>query len=86
MKEITVKITGSGTQEDRYRVNLPTYKIIDMDIGKRQAKILVPDDEVDEVVGNDKNKKLMLSKDKIRQKYRGQKWDRSDVCDDVIIL
>lgn len=82
MKEITGKIAGSGTREDRYIVNLPTYKIIDMDIEKGQAKILVPDDETE----IDNNGNSILSKNKIRQKYRGQqKWDHSAVCDDVVI-
>ena len=78
MKEVTVNIIGTGkTFEDRYRVNLPTYRFINIDTEKRQARILVPDDEADE---NGK-----LSKDKIRQKYRGQKWDNPTVCDDVLI-
>lgn len=60
-------------------MNLPAYQIIEF-LHHKKVKVLIPDDEVDIVNGNCK-----LSKEKIRQKYRGQnKWDHPKVCDDVI--
>ncbi len=81
MKKIKVKYCGCGFMTDSYRVNLPTYidfEIITVD--PPVASIEVPDDEVDI-----NNGIVTLSKSKIRQKYRGQKWDNPTVIDDVII-
>lgn len=76
IKEIIVRTIGEGIEKDPRRIDLPTYRIIEI-LPDHKVRILVPDDEVDE---NGK-----LSKDKIRQKYRGQKWDRPNVCDNVIV-
>lgn len=75
-KQVIVKTSGKGVKGDPLKVNLPAYQIVEILPGNK-AKIIVPDDEVDDK-GN-------LSKDKIRQKYRGQKWDIPEVCDDVIV-
>ena len=74
MKEIIVKTIGKGTRDEPTKVNLPYYKVLQF-LPQGKVKISVPDDEVDE---NGK-----LSKEKINQKYRGQKWDCSvTVCND----
>jgi len=74
------KAIGTGTQEDPFRINLPTYTMIPgtEKMGgpeKRQlisAEIEFPDDEADE--------KGYPSLTKIRKKYKGNpKWDREDV-------
>lgn len=78
-KKITVKTSGKGIKGDPIKVNLPAYQIVEI-LPEGKAEILVPEDEVDEIdIG------IKLNKDKIRQKYRGQKWDRLDVCDDVVV-
>lgn len=79
MEQIIVKLCGCGTYGDEYRVNLPSYIISEI-IDGNKANILVPDDEVDDIDGI-----IKLSKDKIRLKYRGQKWDNPNVTDDVVI-
>jgi len=69
-----VKMVGSGTKEDPYTVDLPTWNGIefDTDKGKKppaaKAIVEVPDDECDEK-GN-------LDKEKIKRKYKGQKWEK----------
>lgn len=81
-----MKVVGSGTENDPYRVNLPSYVIIE-ELTPRdehgifhrnpKVRISVPDDEWDEKTGR-------LDKKKIRQKYKdNEKWDRPDVGDDI---
>lgn len=83
-KEIVVRTTGKGIRGDPIKVNLPSYQIKEI-LPDNKANILIPDDEVDEIDIGNYNKIVKLNKDKIRQKYRGQKWDRSEVCDDVVV-
>lgn len=81
---MVAKVIGSGTVDDPYRVDLPTYNLI-RELNRRsdgtfppgggRVMISVPDDCCD-----DKGK---LDKTKIRKLYRGSRWDRSDVTDDV---
>jgi len=65
---------GSGTQADPYRVDLPTWQGIEFDTDKGKkppnawAIVEVPDDEV----GPDGK----LDKEKIKRKYKGQKWEK----------
>ncbi len=78
MAKITAKIIGSGTAEDPFRVNLPTYSMVDEPdyIGKT-VKIEVPDDELTA-------DKTRPDSQKLREKYRGQPaWDRANVAADV---
>lgn len=84
MKRIKVKVVGSGTPEDPFRVDLPTYHMIPgteeyAGVDKKVLKSVevdIPADECDD--------KGRLSKEKIRAKYKGQpRWDREDVTDDV---
>lgn len=89
-KAVVVKATlGSGTIDNPYRINLPTYIVIE-EITKRDKgkfdknkpilmRVLVPDDEIDEKTGK-------LDKAKICKKYKGQpEWDKPDVCDDCVV-
>jgi len=75
-----VKVTGKGTQEDPFRVDLPTYAMIPgtEEFSDPEKKVLasvevtIPDDECDE--------KGQPSTEKMRRKYRGQpRWDRPDL-------
>ena len=79
MKQIIVKTTGKGIIGDPLKINLPSY-IIEEILPENKANISVPDDEVDDINGI-----VTLNKDKIRLKYRGQKWDNPNVTDDVVI-
>jgi hypothetical protein len=78
MTKITVKLIGSGTPDDPYRVNLPSYSMFgEPDYAAKTCVVEVPDDELDE-------SKKRPDRQKLREKYRGQsKWDRADVADDV---
>jgi len=78
--KIRVNVTGKGTPDDPFRVDLPTYAMIAgseeyADKARKILKsveVLIPDDEVDE--------KGRPSLEKIRRKYRGQpRWDRPDL-------
>ncbi len=83
---LIAKITGSGTDADPYRVDLPTWRMIREITPRRPdgtfppgatVEIEVPDDECDLV-------KKTIDKTKIRKKYEGQAlWDRADVADDI---
>ena len=70
MRRVKVRLTGSGTGKDPFRVNLPTY-VIDAppDYGRRWAWVLVPDDEV--------TPDGRISQARIRKKYR-EGWDKFD--------
>lgn len=83
-KTMVVKIIGNGIIDDPYRVDLPTYTIIKelnrhkdgtFPPGGGRVMVSVPD------YCCDNNGKL--DKNKIRKTYRGSKWDRPDVGDDV---
>ena len=78
-KKIKVKLVGKGTEDDPYRVELPTY-IVDVVDGKMQidykrkiCTVWVPADEVDE--------KGKIKEEYIRKKYGGRwkKWKASDI-------
>ena len=84
LKKIRVKVIGSGTREEPFRVDLPTYQMIPgseehgpgPDHILKSVEVLVPADECDS--------KGRLSKSKIRAKYKGQeRWDREDILKDV---
>lgn len=79
MKQIIVKTIGKGIDGDPLKVDLPSYQVIEF-LPDKKAKIYIPDDEVDDINGV-----ITLSKIKIRQKYRGQVWDRANITDDVVI-
>jgi len=76
MKRIRVKMVGSGTKDDPYRVDLPNYIIVkaDTDRGIRPpnayAVVIVPDDEL--TPGG------RISRAKIKKKYRGFWWERHE--------
>ena len=81
MKRIKVKMIGSGTDDDPYRVDLPTWQGVDFDTDKGKkppdafAIVEVPDDEVDE--------KGKINRKRIREKYKGSKWEKHiDEVDD----
>lgn len=83
--KVKVKVIGSGTLDDPFRVDLPTYQMIPgseefAGVDKKVLKsveVLVPADECDE--------KGRPSPDKIQAKYKGQpRWDRKDVAKDVV--
>jgi len=80
MTQLRVKVMGEGTQEDPFRVDLPTYAMIPgtEEYADPEKKVLasvevqIPDDECDE--------KGQPSPEKIRRKYRGQpRWDKPDL-------
>jgi len=80
MAKLRVKVTGKGTQDDPFRVDLPTYAMVAgseeyADKARKILKsveVLIPDDEVD-----DRGKPSL---EKIRKKYKGQPaWDRPDL-------
>jgi len=80
MAKVRVKVMGSGTEQDPWRPDLPTWVMVPgsevySDKAKKvleSVEVLVPDDECDE--------KGQLSLEKIRAKYRGQPhWDRADL-------
>jgi len=59
-------------------VLLPTFSMVGEISGpdnNRRVDILVPDDEAEEI---GKSGKFRLVKEKIKKKYRGQKWDNDD--------
>jgi len=83
MVKVKVKVVGSGTEADPFRVRLPTYSMVPgteeyADAEKKifkSVEVEVPDDECD---------KGRPDKAKIRAKYRGQPlWDRADVLSDI---
>jgi len=43
-KRVRVQLVGTGQEGDSYRVNLPTYRIVDVDYGAMRAIVDVPDD------------------------------------------
>jgi len=82
--KLKVKVIGSGTQEDPFRVDLPTYQMIpgteEYDAADKKVlkkvEVLVPADECDE--------SGQLSAKKIRTKYKGQhRWDHKDILKTV---
>ena len=74
MTRLKVRMIGSGTLDDPYRVNLPAYQGLEFDTDKGKkppnawAIVEVPDDEVDE--------KGKLNRAAIKRKYKGQKWEK----------
>jgi len=72
MKRIKCRLIGEGTEDNPYRVNLPTYtvsldemKYPEIDYTEKVAYVLVPDDEVDPDT-------LKLKEKYIRKKYGGR--------------
>jgi len=62
MKRIKVKLVGKGTEENPYRVNLPTWRMDgEADYKNKTCYVLMLDDEVK----NDK-----IDQEKIRKKYK----------------
>ena len=76
MMRLKVKMIGSGTMEDPYRVDLPTWQGIEFDTDKgkvppaAKAVVDVPDDEVDEAG--------KIKRDYIKKKYKGSKWEKHE--------
>jgi len=72
-KRVKVKVIGSGTEDDPYRVDLPNWEleVVDLkpqiDYKARIAWVLIPDDEVDE--------EGRINEKRIREKYPGR-WKR----------
>jgi len=64
---VKVRLIGEGTEENPYRVPLPTYQIIEIDYERGRAVILIPDDEV---------KEGRVDRERIREKYR--EWYRAN--------
>ena len=84
-KKLKVKMVGSGTDEDPYTIDLPTWQGVEFDTDKgvkppaAKAVVLVPEDECD-----DKGK---INREKIKVKYKGSKWENHepDIGDEEII-
>jgi len=83
-KTMVVKVIGNNTTDGPYRIDLPAYEII-RELNRRpdgtfppgggRVMISVPDDCCDD--------NGELDNKKIRQKYRGSRWDRPDVGNGV---
>lgn len=86
MNIIKAKIIGSGTPDDPYRVNLPTYSMV-REITPRLPGGMFPAGAVcDIVIPADELSKDGARPDPqvLRAKYRGQPlWDRANVGTDV---
>ena len=74
MTRLKVHIIGSGTRDDPYTVDLPTWQGIELDTDKGKkppnawAIVEVPDDEC--------TPDGKLDKKAIKRKYKGQKWEK----------
>jgi len=44
MKRVKISLIGSGTEEDPFRVALPTYRIISIDYSAKEAIVECPDE------------------------------------------
>ncbi|RLF98527.1 MAG: hypothetical protein DRN49_05740 [Thaumarchaeota archaeon] len=69
---ILVKLIGSGSEEDPYRIPLPDYTIIEVDYSRKIALVEVPDwyfEEVDPKTG-EIIKKSKIVKKKLLRLYR----------------
>ena len=84
MAKVKVKVIGKGTDEDPFRVDLPTYQMIPRTeeyAGPEKKRLVsvevrVPDDELDDQGWPDPKK--------IRRKYRGQpRWDHKNVAKEL---
>jgi len=42
--KIQAMLVGSGTEEDPYRVDLPTWVLVDVDYDRMEAIVSIPDD------------------------------------------
>ena len=85
MVKVRVKVTGTGTRDDPFRVDLPTYIMIpgseeyDTKDPERLVSVTV-DIPADECDGDGRP-----SPKKIRRKYREQpRWDHNGVAKDVL--
>jgi len=70
--KIYLKLFGSGSEEDPFRVPLPDYTIIDVDYSRKIALVEVPDwyfEEVDPKTG-EIIKKSKIVKKKLLRLYR----------------
>ena len=71
MAKIKIKLIGSGTEDDPYRVPLPTYRIISVDYKRKYAIVEVPDDECCEIMPDGSIRMLnRLNLNVLRAKYR----------------
>jgi len=76
MRKIRVKMIGSGTPDDPYRVDLPNYRIIEADTDrgirppKAYAIIEVPNDEL--------TPSGRISRATLKKKYKGSRWERHE--------
>ena len=84
MTRVKVKVVGSGTPGDPFRVDLPTYTMIpgSEEFDKKDPKRLVS--VAVEIPGDECDVHGRPSPEKIRAKYKGQKrWDHNDVAEDL---
>ena len=74
MARIKVRMIGSGTPSDPYRVDLPVWRGIEFDTDKGKkpphafAIVEVPDNEL--------TTDGKLDRAAIKRKYKGQKWEK----------
>jgi len=69
MKQVRVKIVGSGAQGDPFTVDLPTWLMVgEIDHNVKECQVYIPDDETTD--GE-------IDQNKIRKKYGG-KWKEFD--------
>ncbi len=76
------KVIGTGTPNDPIRVDLPTYQMVSGSevpaLPAATQSVLVDIPDLDADLGTNRP-----SKTAIRQRYKGQSWDRPDVSDDT---
>lgn len=77
MIKVKVKLIGKGTEDNPFRVDLPTWTMEgEPDYKKKECCVSIPDDEL--II---KEGKVVINQDKIRVKYK-KGWgyfDKSEV-------
>jgi len=80
-KKIKVKMMGTGTQDDPYLVNLPTWQMDGVpDYVKKECYVSLPDDETEIVNG-----KINVNQQRIREKYK-KGWSEFNASDVEITI
>ena len=79
--KIRVKIIGSGTEQDSYRVDLPTWQGLDFDTD--QGKVPPAAKAIVEVPATFIDANGKLNRKFIKATYKGSKWEKHiDEIDD----
>ena len=78
---IKVRLIGSGTPEDPYRVPLPTYTIVEIDYKRKIAVVEVPDELFEEVLpdGTRRRSRKAFAKNLARMYLRWVLRNRNEI-------